>query len=81
MRALVDPNLRGLRDQAHAALRDLCREVAGQLGSDDPEREGERLHALVDGLALHAVLAPDVTTPERQTELLADHLDSIERRA
>ena len=70
MRALVDPRLRALRDEAHAALRGLCLRVVHALGARDAEREAERLHALVDGLALHAVLAPDVTTPERQVELL-----------
>ena len=76
-RALVDPRLRELRDGAHEALRGLCRNAVELLGADDPEREAERLHALVDGLALHAVHAPDVTTPERQVELLAAHLDSL----
>jgi transcriptional regulator BetI-like protein len=70
MRALVDPRLRELRDAAHAALRGLCRRVASD------ELDAERLHALVDGLALHAVLAPDVTTPERQVELLRLALQS-----
>ena len=73
-RALVDPALRELRDSAHAALRGLCRDAAALLGVADPEREGERLHALVDGLALHAVLDPATTTPERQVELLRDAL-------
>jgi AcrR family transcriptional regulator len=68
--ALVDPGLHALREQAHADLRGLCRAAAELRGSADPERDAERLHALVDGLALHAVLDPAVTTPERQVELL-----------
>jgi DNA-binding transcriptional regulator YbjK len=68
--ALADPALRGLRDEAHRGLRELCRTAAAALGAPDPERDGERLHALIDGLALHAVLAPDVTTPQRQMEVL-----------
>jgi AcrR family transcriptional regulator len=79
MRALVDPRLRALRDQAHEGLRGLCRTAVELLGAPDLEREAERLHALVDGLALHAVLAPDVTTPERQVELLAAQLDALQR--
>jgi transcriptional regulator BetI-like protein len=77
MQALVDPALRELRDTAHAELRDtahaelrrLCRRAV------DPRRAAgaaaaEQLHVFVDGLALHAVLAPSVTTPQRQVELL-----------
>ena len=79
-RSLVDPRLRELRDRAHDAMRGLCRNAVELLGADDLEREAERLHALVDGLALHAVHAPDVTTPERQIELIAAHLDSLPSR-
>ena len=74
MQALVDPGLRELRDGAHAALRGLCRRIVVAGRWSDPERAAEQLHALVDGLALHAVLAPDVTTPARQAELLDDYL-------
>jgi AcrR family transcriptional regulator len=76
-RALVDPALGELRDSAHAALRGLCRDAAGLLGVTDVEREGERLQALVDGLALHAVLDPETTTPARQVELLGEYLDGL----
>jgi AcrR family transcriptional regulator len=76
-RALVDPALRELRDSAHAALRGLCRDAAALLGVSDADREGERLHALVDGLALHAVLDPATTTPDRQVELLGEYLDAL----
>lgn len=77
MRAVVDPGLRHLRDGAHAALRGLCRQITHGLGSGDPDRDAERLHAFVDGLALHAVLTPHVTTPERQKALLAAELDAL----
>jgi AcrR family transcriptional regulator len=71
MQALVDPGLRALRERAHADLRALCRRAVDLLGgSTDPDRDAEQIHALVDGLALHAVLDPAVTTPERQVELL-----------
>ena len=73
-RALVDPQLKDLRDSAHATLRGLCREAAELAGAADPDREGQRLHAVVDGLALHALLDPATTTPARQRELLADAL-------
>ena len=79
--ALVDPELRELRDSAHAALRGLCRLAVEPLGPGDPDRAAEQLHALVDGLALHALLAPEVTTPERQVELLDAQLDALARGA
>ena len=77
MRAVVDPDLRGLRDTAHTQLRSLCRGIAESLQVGDAELEGDRLHALVDGLALHAVLAPHETTPGRMTAVLAAHLDAV----
>lgn len=80
MRALVDPELRELRDRAHAGLRSVCRAAVELLGAAPAEREAERLHALLDGLALHAVLDPATTTSERQLELLADHLDGLDPR-
>lgn len=55
-RALVDADLRELRDQAYDALRGGCeRIVTALLGPQAPplQVETERLFALVDGLALH----------------------------
>jgi hypothetical protein len=69
-----------LRDQAHTTLRGLCRSAVDALGAPSPEAEAERLHALIDGLALHAILAPEVTTPARQRELLAAHLGALATR-
>ena len=71
-RALVDPELRALRDAAHAGLRGLCVDAAGS------ERGADRLHALVDGLAVHGILAPEITTPERQLELLREQLEQAD---
>jgi AcrR family transcriptional regulator len=83
-RARVDPSLRPLRDETHARVRELCRDAVETLRAHGEARpdldvrlEAERLHALVDGLALHATLAPEVTTPARQVELLARHLDTL----
>jgi AcrR family transcriptional regulator len=76
MRSLVDPELGDLRERAHAGLRDLCRSAVAALRLEPAEPEAERLHALIDGLALHAVVDPEVTTPARQRELLASYLDA-----
>jgi AcrR family transcriptional regulator len=83
-RARVDESLRPLRDQTHAAVRRLCVESVetlqthGEARADlDVHREAERLHALIDGLAMHATLSPEVTSPARQTEILSRHLDTL----
>jgi AcrR family transcriptional regulator len=73
--SLVRPDLRALRDRAHVGIRTLCEAVAELLGA--PADSAQRLHALVDGLALHAILDPATTTPERQAELLAAELDTL----
>jgi AcrR family transcriptional regulator len=74
-RSLVEPELRELRDQAHTGLRELCATAVGMFGGG--AAEAERAHALIDGLALHAVLDPATTTPERQRELLGAELDAL----
>jgi AcrR family transcriptional regulator len=83
-RARVDPSLRPLRDETHAQVRDLCRrslETLRDQGRTRPELdlglETERLHALIDGLAMHATLDPEITTPARQLEILSQHLDTL----
>jgi AcrR family transcriptional regulator len=83
-RARVDPSLRSLRDQTHAQVRGLCRtciealQAGGRARPDlDVSDETERLHALVDGLAMHATLDPATTTAARQVELLSLHLDTL----
>ena len=79
-RSFVDPALRLRRDEAHVLLRDVCHKVAVALGAREPALAAERLHALVDGLARHAVLAPTTTTSDRQREILAKHLQELPRR-
>ena len=84
VRARVDPALRSLRDETHAQVRALCRTSIETLQADGKARpdldvpaETERLHALIDGLAMHATLDPELTTPDRQLELLSRHLDTL----
>jgi len=43
----------------------------------DLDIETERLYALVDGIALHALLEPNRVDKERVTKVLEQHLDSI----
>jgi AcrR family transcriptional regulator len=78
-RALVEPDLRELRDAAHVGLRGLCVAAVDLIGGSIAD--AEQTHALIDGLALHAVLDPATTTPARQIALLATQLDAVAQGA
>jgi AcrR family transcriptional regulator len=85
-RAMVDPELRALKDGSYDTLREGCRTLVGRLAGTgraglDVELEADRLHALVDGLAVHAAIRPEVTTPERMRTIIARHLDELLRTA
>jgi BetI-type transcriptional repressor, C-terminal len=41
------------------------------------EEEAGRLHALIDGLALHAVMKPDQFNEEKMKAILRNHLLSL----
>jgi DNA-binding transcriptional regulator YbjK len=77
VRAASDPALHRLRDANHRALRDLCRQCAEAIGAADPDGEGARLHALVDGLALQGVLTPELVTPGAIRDAIALHVAAL----
>lgn len=71
-------------DKVHDGLRHLCESLlqalstAGALRESlDLRREVERLHAFVDGLALHAVIQPGRTTPARVRQLVRHHIETL----
>ncbi|MEU6041343.1 TetR family transcriptional regulator C-terminal domain-containing protein [Actinomadura sp. NPDC047616] len=81
-RAMVDPELRALREEGHDTLLAGCRRIVRDLlpagtPGEDVEVEAQRLHALVDGLAVHAAMRPDLHTPERLAALVSRHLDRL----
>ena len=76
-RALVDPSLREIHAGVDEALRRTWTGVAEALGLDDPELEGERLHAVVDGLCVHAALNADRLPPDHIRAVVDRHLDSL----
>jgi len=81
-RAMVDPELRALRDEGYDALRAGCRAIltdlsAAGLAPADVPAETERLHALLDGLAVHATMRPDIHTAESLRTAIARHLDAL----
>ena len=64
--------------------RELCRQSIETLhdhGRTRPDLdihyEAERIHALIDGIAMHATLDPKTITPTRQIEMLSRHLDTL----
>jgi AcrR family transcriptional regulator len=78
MRAATDPALRPLREESDEALGAFCAGLVERLNDGEPdELRAQQLHAFVDGLALHAVLAPETASPARIRELLADYLRGI----
>lgn len=81
-KAVSDPALHSLNARVYDDLREL---LAGVLplvfGPDaDQDLETERIYALVDGLALHAVMRPELWPPERLSAVLDHHVDALGRR-
>jgi AcrR family transcriptional regulator len=81
-RAAVEPTLRPLRDEGYDLLRAGCHTIVADLSAVglapvDVPAEAERLHALLDGLAVHAAMRPDIHTAESLTAAIAHHLDGL----
>ena len=76
--ALVRPELGDLWADVHGALRQACTIAVEALGASDIEFEARRLHAVIDGLAVHAALSQREAEPSRLTATLTRHLDLLE---
>lgn len=81
--SLSDPHLRGPYDAALDAIGGLCEHgIRSLLGAADAttsvvDLEAARLHALVDGLALHLVRQPESAPSAWAVEVLRHHLDAV----
>ena len=79
--ALVDPELRALRNEAYDLERDGCRQWVRRLlpaaAPQEVDLEGDRLFALLDGLAVHAAMRPEQATTERLLAVLICHLEQV----
>jgi AcrR family transcriptional regulator len=82
--ALVDPDQRAIHQRIHDELNGACATAitlladAGLVPGDlDVALEAARLHAILDGLAIHAVMRPERVPPSRITAVIAHHLDSL----
>lgn len=83
-RALVDPDQRAIHQRIHDQLYGACVTAvtlladAGLTPADlDVPLEATRLQALVDGLALHAVMRPEKVPPSRISGVISHHLDTL----
>lgn len=72
----ASPEDDGIREGLARIVYYLAQEALLKPGLD-PEAETERLYALVDGLALHAMLNPERLDGARIERVLAGHLASI----
>ena len=80
--ARTDDELRGITEESHRGLRQLChssvRLVVGEGGGGrDLVLETDRLHALVDGLALHGTMHPRLMPRTRIRAALLAHLAEL----
>ena len=87
-KALVDPTLHALRDEAYDGLRELCERSIRALADGgeaapglDVDLETERLYAVLDGLAVHTVIRPQRAPAETVTAVLVRHLDGLRYEA
>jgi AcrR family transcriptional regulator len=83
--ALVDPGQRAIHQEIHDQLNGACATAITLLADAgltpaglDVALEAARLHALLDGLAVHAVMRPERVTPAQITAVIARHLDSLQ---
>lgn len=83
--AATDPGMRDVLDDAFTGMRRMCDSAvrfADQLrgGGLALDAETERLHALVDGLAVHGTRHPDRMPPARLRAAVRDHLGELVSR-
>jgi Uncharacterized protein conserved in bacteria len=87
-KTLVYPELKELSDDMYKNLLNISGMVIDQLIAHkwakpglDADIEREKLYALIDGLAIHSMLRPDVLTPDRLETIIDQHLQSLCREA
>ena len=83
-RALVDEDLRALREEVDDLLHGLFRRLVDALAgaglldpAGDRALEAERLNAVADGLVVHALMRPERADPDLQRAVVAAHLDAL----
>lgn len=84
-KSLADPELLALFREVHDELLQGFRKMTAYWLGENPaavlspeaELEARRFHALVDGLAIHSLLAPESADPAALLELIGLHLDRL----
>ncbi|RYM06665.1 TetR family transcriptional regulator [Sporolactobacillus sp. THM7-7] len=77
-KALNDPDLKKKSDEMDDELYQACRLIIEHLTvAADWKQETERLYALVDGLAVHAIMRPGRLHPDLLLSVLENHLKVI----
>lgn len=83
-KSLVDPKLKFLSDEVSDSLRSGVERMIHALVAQEPRcrhldaaLEAERLSALVDGLAMHMILQPELVTPMQTRAILIHHLRNL----
>lgn len=84
LRSLSSEKLKVKKDEMTNGTYELARSMIELLvlqgiisNSIDVEIEQNRLTALIEGLSIHALLRPDVYTPEKVKEVIRYHLDTL----
>ena len=76
--SMADPLLASIYARGHDSLRALCLAVIQALAPEvDAQIEAGRLHALIDGLAMHLLSRRDPNAIEAASQILSAHLDSL----
>ncbi|QXE02027.1 TetR/AcrR family transcriptional regulator [Terribacillus sp. DMT04] len=65
----------GIREAVQRALVFLS--DSGELKERDLKKETEKLYALIDGLAIHRFLNPELFSGEYTTEILTEYMDDL----
>ncbi|MEC1259718.1 TetR/AcrR family transcriptional regulator [Bacillus swezeyi] len=82
-KSLSDPALRPLRKEMNEEIYSACKLAvetlsrSGAMPEMDAGEEIERLYALVDGLALHALLEPERITADKIDSVLTRQLNTL----
>ncbi|MFS0729147.1 TetR family transcriptional regulator C-terminal domain-containing protein [Curtobacterium sp. 1P10AnD] len=80
--ALTDPELRPALDRVVSDMQEWTERIVHLVGVPDAERayEARRLHALIDGLAMHVSRLAPGESADWAIELLDRHLDGLAAR-
>lgn len=83
-KALVDETLKSLSEKVYAQMAGGIRHFLDQLMQRgvlrqdlDAAKESKRLHALIDGLAIHGIMFPGALTADDMRNIIICHLESL----